>query len=267
MRRSRMAAAAVAAALTTGCSDGPPPREDLPRVMAALGDSMTRAYLLCDGAGDCPEASWSTGTEVDSHYRRLRDLGGRVKAHNLAVSGATVGRLAEQARAAVATGAGYVTVLIGANDACAPTESSMTPVEDFRRAFADGMDTLVRGLPEAKVLVTSIPDLLRLWEVGKDSPEVRATWARGICQSMLARPESDAAADAARRGRVRARVEAFNAVMAEVCARYDTCRWDGGAVFGYRFGLDAVSERDYWHPSREGQRLLSAISWDTGWFG
>lgn len=271
----RRTTAALAAVTLLACSGGggaepAAPRGDvlLPRVMAALGDSMTRAFVLCDDVGDCPEASWSTGTEVDSHRRRLERLGAKVEAWNVAVSGATVSGLEAQARRAVATRAEYVTVLVGANDACRPTESAMTPVDAFARAFDRGLATLVEGLPSARVLVVSIPDLMRLWEVGRGDPGTVATWTRyGVCRSMLAAPGSEAPADVARRRRVRARVEAYNAAMAAACAKHATCRWDGGAVFRDRFGLDSVSERDRWHPSREGQRRLSEVSWNAGWYG
>jgi lysophospholipase L1-like esterase len=235
--------------------------------MAAVGDSMTRAFNLCEGISDCPEESWATGTRTDSHYARLRGLGASLTAHNLAVSGSTVSSLEDQARRAVATGAGYVTVLIGTNDACTGREESMTPVAAYAAAFERGLGTLMRGLPGARVLVVSVPDLMRLWEVGKDVPAVRERWETiRVCQSMLADPLSNDADDVARRARVRARVEAYNAVMARACARYTTCRWDGGAVFRHRFGLGAVSERDGWHPSREGQRLLADLTWRAGWW-
>ena len=237
--------------------------------MAAVGDSITRAFVLCDDVGDCPEASWSTGTEVDGHLRRIERLSGAtVEAWNVAVSGARVADLESQARRAVATGAAYVTVLVGANDACRPTEPEMTPVGEFAAAFERGLATLVEGLPSARVLVVSVPDVMRLWEVGRGDPATRVTWARyRVCPSMLAAPESTAPADAARRQRVRARVTAFNDAMAAACARHPNCRWDGGAVFRDRFGLDALSERDRWHPSREGQRRLAELSWDAGWYG
>ncbi len=295
--RRRMVAAAVAAVLAAGCSGGdaeprasapaaPPAgsttpaasatatprpsaeRPPLPTVMAAVGDSMTRAFNLCEGITDCPEESWSTGTRTESHYARLRALGARLTAHNLAVSGSTVSSLPDQARRAVATGADYVTVLIGANDACTGRADSMTPVAAFAAAFERGLDTLVRGLPDARVLVVSVPDLMRLWEVGRDVPAVRERWDTiRVCQSMLADPLSNDAPDVARRARVKARVEAYNAAMARACARYRTCRWDGGAVYAHRFGVDAVSERDGWHPSRVGQRILADVSWRAGWWG
>jgi hypothetical protein len=50
----------------------------LPASMAAIGDSITRAYDVCCSYGDHPGQSWSTGyTSYDgiaSHYERIRQL-------------------------------------------------------------------------------------------------------------------------------------------------------------------------------------------------
>jgi lysophospholipase L1-like esterase len=239
--------------------------------MAALGDSMTRAFILCEGAGDCPEASWSTGTaaEVLSHSQRLsRASGERTRVHNVAVSGATVAGLDSQAARAVAADVEYVTVLIGANDACAPAEADMTSVAAYTADFDRALSRVVSGLPRARVLVVSIPDLLRLWQVGKDDAAVRAVWEQlSICQSMLAEPADQSAAAAARRARVRQRVVDYNTAMANACRRHPTCRSDGGAVFDYDFTIEMVSDRDYWHPSRVGQRTIAAVSWTAGYWG
>jgi lysophospholipase L1-like esterase len=266
-------AAAAAVTVVAGCT-GPrassdstgsaPPR---PRAMAALGDSITRAFAACDRGGDCVESSWATGTDrdVDSHRLRL-DLGDG--SSNVAVSGARVADLASQVDAAVRVRPDYLTVLIGANDACAPTEAAMTPVDDYTRAFDGAMATLVRELPDVRILVLSVPDLARLWEVGKDRDDVRRVWqTRGICQTMLADPTDTSAGAQARRDRVRQRVQAYNAAMAAACSRHAAqCRHDRGAVFGHRFTLDDVSTLDFWHPSARGQATLAEVAWKAGYW-
>jgi lysophospholipase L1-like esterase len=266
---------ALAITTATGCIAGDPqgaPSREVPprpRVMAALGDSITRAFAACQRAGDCVEQSWATGTaeDLDSHWRRLGHGSGK-GSHNLAVSGARVAGLSAQVRAAVEVRPDYVTVLIGANDACAADEAAMTSVEDFTASFDSAMDALARGLPDARILVLSIPDLARLWQVGKDRRDVRRVWAAyGVCQSMLARPTDTSAAAGARRERVRGRVQAYNAAMAAACARQSPrCRHDGNAVFDYRFGLQDVSTVDYWHPSKRGQAHLAEVAWRAGFW-
>ena len=269
-------ATAVGLVAVTGCAQTGTPSDvsapdRSPAIIAALGDSITRGFGLCAGWGDCPAASWATGTqaEVASHSARLEAADGAVRrVHNLAVSGATVATLDVQARQTVAVRADYVTVLIGGNDACARSEAAMTPTRQFAERFGTALATLTDGLPEARILVVSIPDLHRLWLVGKDDERVVETWRRvGVCQAMLADPTSTAAEDRRRRIRVRDRVAAYNEVMAALCARHHQCRWDGNAVFEDAFPLEAVSPRDYWHPSVDGQRRLAQVAWDAGFFG
>lgn len=262
--------APTTAAPTAASSPTATANADLPASMAALGDSVTRAFATCASSGDCPPNSWATGT-VDglaSHAQRIEQLSGRApEVHNLAVSGATVSGLGSQVAAAVAADVDYVTVLIGANDACAPSEDAMTPLGRFQDTFDDALATLVRGLPRARILVVSIPDLARLWEVGSDHDEVVATWERfEICQSMLDDARSSAPNAEARRDRVRARVAEYNRAMAAACARYPMCRSDGGAVFDYEFTLEMVSEADFWHPSFLGQRTLAEVTWGAGFW-
>ncbi|GII03326.1 GDSL-type esterase/lipase family protein [Planobispora takensis] len=232
--------------------------------MASLGDSITRGFNACGFYVDCPSRSWSTGSSqtVDSHYLRLLATEPSLVAHNDARSGAKVADLPGQAERAVSQGAGYVTILMGANDACTSSEASMTTVAAFEAAFRTAMRTLTTGLPTSSIFVAGIPDIRRLWEVGKDSSSARTAWAAlGICQSMLARPRSTDQADVDRRERVHQRVAEFNAVMARVCEEQATCRHDGGAVFGYPFMLSHLSRWDYFHPSAAGQRLLAEVTY------
>jgi lysophospholipase L1-like esterase len=236
----------------------------VPGRMAALGDSITRAFNSCGWFADCVGRSWATGPDdgVGSHYLRLREHNGSLVAHNNAVTRARVAALAEQANQAVAQGAGYVTILIGANDACASTEEGMTPVADYEDQFRDAMRTLRDGLSDAQIFVSSIPDLRRLWRVGKNSGAARAAWALfRTCRSMLARPTSMADADVARRKRVRERVIDYNETMARVCAQDVRCRFDGNAVFSHRFTLEQVSKWDYFHPNVNGQEALARVTY------
>ena len=156
----------------------------------------------------------------------------------------------------------YVTIMMGANDACTSTEAGMTAVATFRSQIDAAMATLKAGLPSAQVLVISIPDIKRLWEIGKGNSSARTVWALGgICKSMLANPTSTAAADVARRDRVRQRVVDFNTQLAQACTAYGSnCLYDNNAVFNYQFVLSQVSTWDYFHqhgrPVSAGERHL-----------
>ena len=240
-----------------------------PSSMASLGDSITRGFNACGWFVECTSRSFSTGstTSVQSHYVRIQAVNPAISGrnHNLARSGAQADDLARQAGLAVDRQVEYVTILIGANDACTSSESTMTTPATFRTEVRAALDTL-RGLPAgARVFVASIPDIHRLWEVGRGNAWIRFVWTQfGICQSMLANPGSDAPADIARRARVRDRVMAFNAVLAEECAALEGCISDGGAVFGHRFVLGDLSTWDYFHPDTDGQRVLARVTYEAG---
>jgi hypothetical protein len=141
----------------------------------------------------------------------------------------------------------------------------MTAVADFRAQYEAALAQLSAGSPQAYVYVVSIPDVYRLWALFHGNASARFAWRlTGFCKSMLANPGSTAASDEARRQRVRQRIVDYNAVLAEGCALYVRCHYDGGAVFRYRFQPKDVSRVDYFHPSREGQRVLAAVTWEAG---
>lgn len=241
----------------------------LPDKMASIGDSITRAANVCCWYGDHPASSWSTGGAgwdgVRSHYERLRalnpDIAGRN--HNLAVSGARMSDGPRQARAAVDRAVHYVTIELGANDVCTASPSSMTSVEEFRTQFEQTLKILIGGLPSrARIFVASIPDVHHLWELYRDSDTARWVWdLANICQALLAPSRTDA-----ERQLVKERNVAFNDVLSDVCGQYRRCRYDGGAVYGYQFQKQDVSNLDYFHPSLSGQADLASVSWARSWW-
>ena len=245
----------------------------VPESMAALGDSYTVGLFSggsCSAAAICPANSWSTGTAaaVNSHYSRLRALDTRISTHNYnyATSARKVSDLARQAELAIAKRVEYVTILIGLNDSCRESEAAMTPVTTFRTQFASGLGKLVTGLPDARILVGSIPDAERLRTILKDNPSARAAWsAQGVCTVALGDPLSDASDVVARRERARQRVVDFNRQLADVCAQHPTCRYDGGAVFRWAFEPADFVTRDYFHLSVAGQAGLATTSWAAGY--
>ncbi len=247
--------------------------KDYPSSMASLGDSITRGFNAAGWYSDSPERSWSTGSyaSVNSHYSRLSKLNRRMTAYNDARTGARMAELPGQASTAVGQGAGYVTVLMGANDACTSSEATMTPVADFEASFRTAMQTLASAPKPPKVFVASIPDIHQLYAVGKDSSSARNAWsAFSICQSMLARPTSTEQVDEERRQRVRERVVAYNDALEQVCAveHAAICRYDGDAVFGYPFTLNQLSTWDYFHPNLAGQTVLAETTWQRSfWAG
>jgi lysophospholipase L1-like esterase len=261
-----LGAAAVLLVASPALADAGPP----PSSMASMGDSITRGFNACGFYVDCTSRSFSTGdsSTVNSQYLRILARNAAINGHNLndARTGAKVADMPGQADRAVSQGVQYVTILIGANDACTSSEATMTAVTSFRASIDLALVKLKAGLPGARVEMLSIPDIKRLWAVGKGNLSALTAWSLfGICQSMLANPTSTAAADEARRDRVRQRVIDFNGQLSAACAAYGSnCIFDQNALFNYPFMLSQISVWDYFHPNTAGQQVLAQQSYVNG---
>ncbi|MFF9347310.1 SGNH/GDSL hydrolase family protein [Streptomyces sp. NPDC014734] len=235
-----------------------------PKSVAAVGDSITRGFDACSVLADCPEVSWATGTDAQVRslaVRLLGESGAAAHSWNHAVTGARMAQLPEQMARAAKEKPDLVTVMIGANDACRDSVRYMTPVADFRSSFETAMRQLRAGAPKAQVYVSSVPDLMRLWSTGRDKELVRQIWKLGICTSMLGDADDMGAQAVARRASVQKRVEEYNAVLRDVCAKDARCRYDGGAVHDFPFIGAQLSQWDWFHPGREGQARLAEIAY------
>ncbi|MFJ2701626.1 SGNH/GDSL hydrolase family protein [Streptomyces sp. NPDC087428] len=287
--RSRTALAALAAlsclgtAVLAGCDSGsgsttkgaaaghPSPAaaplwDRSPKSIAAVGDSITRGFDACSVLADCPEVSWSTGSDsrVNSLAVRLLGASGAAdRSWNHAETGARIAQLPQQMALAAKEDPDLVTVMIGANDACRDSVRVMTPVAGFRASFEASMRQLRSAAPKTQVYVSSVPDLKRLWSTGRGNQLGKQIWKLGICKSMLADADDMSASAVARRSAVQERVVAYNEVLREVCAKDKRCRYDGGAVFDYRFTGKQLSQWDWFHPGRNGQARLAEIAYRT----
>jgi lysophospholipase L1-like esterase len=240
----------------------------LPTRMAAIGDSITKATNVCCWYGNHPAHAWSTGGDasdpVKSHYERILALQPAIagKNYNNAKAGAKMAAAADQASQAVSQGAKYVTILLGANDVCTSSPSSMTSVATFRAQFRRAMETLHTGLPGVRIFVSSIPNVYRLWKMFRNNLTAQAVWySAQICQSMLSPFNNEET-----RQKVLAREKAFNGVLAEVCTQYSRCRFDGYQVFSFPFEPKHVSKLDYFHPNLNGQAILASLTWSRSWW-
>ena len=235
--------------------------------MVALGDSITAGYGSCLAPTACHRNSWSTGegTQVDSHYRRI--LGGNpaVRGHatNLAKPAATVSALPGQAAAAVAVPVDYVTILVGANDAC---RGSMTTAATFRGHVDEALTTIRTGMPDASILLVSIPNVYRVWEIGHDNRFAVASWRSGVCPNLLENPTSFEPADSARRQAFADQIAAYNGQLASACgAAGPRCRFVD--VSGFAFDFTMLSAIDFFHPNAAGQEALAELTYPAafGW--
>jgi lysophospholipase L1-like esterase len=223
--------------------------------LGVLGDSISLGVNACGQPGECTAASWVMGSEasVDSLATRIaRETGHRPAIANGAVSGGTITTLLQTAPSVVAAKPQLVTILIGANDACRPSVAAMTGADEFRRDYGRLLDTVLDGLPHARVLALSVPDLGRLAELGQASPAISNTWqAFGVCGALLG----------GGRSAVEQRVDDYNRAIAQLCAGRPRCVSDGGAVHAQRFTAAELSNIDYFHPSAAGQQKIAELAW------
>jgi lysophospholipase L1-like esterase len=264
-RRTFLLSLVVGAAVLVPTASATPP---LPTSIASIGDSITRATDVCCWYGDHPAQSWSTGggsfDGISSHYERIRARQPGISGHNHndARAGAKMRDGVGQAQTAVGQGASYVTVLMGGNDVCTDSISTMTSVSDFRAQFTATMNTLAGLPPGSHVFVSSIPNVYQLWVLFHNDPAAQLVWSlAGICQSLLSPFNSEQDRQA-----VLTRVQELNQVLAEVCGQYVICRFDDLAVFNYRFTSGQVTRLDYFHPSLSGQAALASITWARSWW-
>jgi lysophospholipase L1-like esterase len=257
----------VVAAIAVPAAAADPAKVGYPNSIASTGDSISRAYNTCFFPfTDCAANSWATGTSssVNSVYRRILANNPLVSGRNLndAKTGATMVDLNAQVTTAASQGAELVTILMGANDVCRSSEASMTPVASVRAQFQQALETLTQALPNARIAVSSIPNIYNLWAILRTNASARFVWGLGgVCQSMLANPTSTAQVDVERRARVAQRNRDDNDAIAAVCAQYIHCRFDDYAAYNVVFTTSDVSTRDYFHPSIAGQAKAAATAW------
>jgi lysophospholipase L1-like esterase len=238
--------------------------------LAALGDSITRAFDTCSAAyTDCPANSWSTGTNtsVNSWYLRLRTQNPALVAYNDAKTGAKMVDLAGQAATAATQGAQLVTILMGANDVCTSSVTTMTPAATVAAQLTQALQTLTSADSTRQIYVASIPNVYHLWEIFHLNWSADFVWGfAGICQSLLASPRSTTTTDQNRRLQVKQRTIDDNTAIQQACAAFTQCHYDNGAAFAVQFTTSDVTTRDYFHPNVSGQAKAAAAEW-SAFFG
>jgi lysophospholipase L1-like esterase len=240
----------------------------LPNSMASTGDSITRAFDVDWGCllSDCPQDSWSTGTDtsVDSEYQRILAANPAIAGHeyNDAVSGAKMAALDGQVMTAASQGVQYLTIEMGANDLCVSSTSDMTPTSTFQSEFQTALSDFTAADPGASIFVASIPNIYQLWQDEESNPIAELEWnVFGICPDMLS-----VSATSAQRQQIVTQEKADNQALASVCAGFPQCRFDNDAVYNFTFTSSDVSDVDYFHPSIAGQNALAAVAWSAGYW-
>lgn len=258
-----------------------------PLRLYAIGDSISTAFDAWLPA-DNPALSWVNGyhgsfeelfgiPDIQSHNQRITAAygsGGR-KNVSRAENGARWEDALDQAQDVAAKAPTYVTILLGGNDVCRDSIEDLPPVAEIQGHVVATLDFLDLALPTgATVLVAGIPDLKRLYEVARDEKsllgidceEIWATPVLGFpCGSMLSPDNSESdrlfvqSLNFAYNDAIRAAVVARNANSRRAYYRFVDLE-------SVPFGGDDISSIDCFHPSDEGEALLSEVIWSAGPF-
>lgn len=233
-------------------------------VIGSLGDSVTTA-MNARSWGDMKESNWSTGTSrghgVESHYQKLRQiLAQNIIAINVADSGATSVGLEAQVNKLLSHNPDYVTLLIGANDACSWPKDHLEKLKQFEIRIENALLKLINSNPETKILIVPVPDMLHLWKLGTN--DCQWIWDLfGICSSLLGSSNSDSD-----RLEFKERLDDLNFVYEKLAAKYSShVRFDK-ELAKYKFEKKDVSRKDCFHPSLEGQNKIAELTWEKSWF-
>ena len=229
-------------------------------------------------------------TDANGYYENTST---RDATFNQAISGSVMADFAAQAQLVVDAAptlpdaaAGQISVFLGNNDVCADTVAGMTPVADFANQFRAGLDILAAdGATQlATIHVSSIPAIYWLWESRATDSSLSwcrlFAWPNVPCQNLLSASGDDCASTAsrenpdvldpqdgpncARRKEFHARIrDEYNPALQSVVAEYanhastplPNIRFVD--IFDVRFDKQHVNGGDCFHPSLEGQKLLS----------
>jgi lysophospholipase L1-like esterase len=233
-------------------------------VMAAIGDSITRAFNSGAPLAQ-PHRSWSLGYEngvVRSHRQRLEDMGVGVTAIDVSRSGAKSRDLAGQVgRLLRYNSLDYVSFLMGANDVCDWRTNHAADLRQYETNLRQAVSRLVNHSPNVKILMVAIPNMLNLYEVA--SPHrCQAKWTiMSFCPSLLGRNIT-----ALQRQYFGERLADANDALRTVADEFaDNVKFVEHAAT-LEFEWRHISRIDCFHPSAAGQAYLADETWNHGWF-
>jgi len=271
-----------------------------------VGDSIGEGEAA-DGTIGEPhhETVWSTGYDgsdvVNSFNERFEAIAGadyyentaaRDALFNHAVSGAEMADFVSQAQAIVTVAAQtpsshaeMVTVLLGANDVCAPSLGAMTDPAVFADQYRAGLDVLAGSSATryAQIHVSGLPAIYWLWNAKYTNFVCRVfIWPFVPCQDLLASPANDCVSSASRedpdtvypgdgmncqrRKQLHAIIrDTYNPILRDVLAEYrDSGQLPNARytdIYDVRFDSQHINDGDCFHPSTTGHALLAATEW------
>jgi hypothetical protein len=239
---------------------------------ATLGDSVAEA-INCVGLPDLVpgvsprstpflNASWATGTDSTRAYsflQRLRDTQDReLTAVNHAAFGSkSIDMNAQAALLDNANDLDLVIMSVGTNDLCNAQilVPNPTPVEDFSNNILAAVTTIRLKAPNAKLIITSIANVVTLYETFKGltipslslNPYPPQVWAfGGICPLVLLSGENPQGIAA--RAQALIISASYNTALSTICAADKDCYFTD-ALYRGALEIADVDTYDFFHPS------------------
>ncbi len=237
-------------------------------VMGALGDSVTTGFNSYHFFSE-RDGSWSTGNkktpDFESHKMKIEKLIERpVEAHNMAVPGVKSKNLLRQVKKLlrVAPKPDYVTILIGANDVCSWKSEFQEDLENYKYNVHFAVKKIIDANPHAKILLVPVPNMNRLYELGKDKRKCRIVWTlTPLCRPLFNRDVTDNERD-----QFAERVKGINSKLKEISEQYPSNAFFYEILQEIDFDEKHVSEIDCFHPSAYGQKMISEYTFNRDLF-
>ncbi len=259
--------------------------------------------LFCLLGGDQPEHSWFDGwsSNVNSVHDRYKALDASIQANKSAAKSGSELRggdnnFATQANKIVAqsTVPDHVEVLLGGNDICnrdctdpANCANPLYSDSQWRASVRAGLDVLVAGLPlGSTVFLGGVPRVQDLRAAGlakqASSSRIRCenVWSSyDICTIATSGSVLNGESSAQRLTAIAARQKRYNEILAEEAAAYNA-NTTGQNTRGIEvvsdyvnestpsagttsFGANEIDGGDCFHPSVNGQNILSDVMWSN----
>jgi hypothetical protein len=213
---------------------------------------------------DAPANSWATGVNplVKSVYSRILAVNPAIEGHdvNLAQDEAKAKDLVTQARKAVALTPKPELVMIEIEGEVKCDGSDESRWAGFRTDINSALDTLTKGLPNAKIFVLSswgsFASYVKYLE-GLSSAARLKHAGKGLCQSV---DSPSARVVPSHVAYVRKIVTGYDKQLAAACAQFPRYHYDRGAAQGMAVTSGDIS-LDPQHLSVQGQAKLAAVAW------
>jgi lysophospholipase L1-like esterase len=257
-------------------------------LLGSLGE-MAITWNAYDAIQD-RHLSWATGLDsnfsVRSHAHRLAYLhaknGSTLQAGSVSWSGDNSFHLESQVSAALnwnktrgpAQGPDYVTILIGANDICANEVAHMSEDRDFYNNVDTAVSRIVEANPQAKILISALPDVNSLSAVAKRSrlmgvyPYQRCEdfWRKvNLCRTLTGLQEGSLDQHI-----VGEKVLGINRMLSEISERVNSQTQTLSVIYSPTTYEQKFSDNDIsidcFHPNQRGQNMLSNATWSDGFW-